>query len=351
MESVPVYQTLAVAVLAGFVAFATTPVAGKLSLLLGMLDRPSGRKLHASVVPYLGGLGILAGWMVVFLRPDNARESMGLLVGMVVLTITGFLDDRYDISAHLRLGIQISVAGGMIVSGVHLTVFEKLEIPGALVADPLMTMVWIVGMTNAFNFMDNMDGAAAGVGAIAAASFGVLGLIFGQQLVSVLGFALAGACLGFLRHNFHPARIFMGDTGSLPLGFCLAVLAIKVQFPGVDPIVAACVPLVVLGLFIVDSCVMAAGRLLRKEPLIGARLDHVTHRLLQSRIPIRTVALRLYLVAGVCGLTAVLMSIALPLIGSLIGLVAIGAAGRAVVSLLEMPILVVPPINDLQTVT
>lgn len=341
MEHVPIYQTLAVAVLAAAVAFATTPIAGKLALVLGMLDHPSGRKLHASVVPYLGGLGILAGWTVVFLRPDNARESIGLLAGMVVLMVTGFVDDRYDISAHLRLGIQVLVAGGMVASGVHITLFEKLELPGAVVADPLITMLWIVGITNAFNFMDNMDGAAAGVGGIAAASFGVLGLIFGQQLVSVMGFALAGACLGFLRHNFHPARIFMGDTGSLPLGFCLSILAIKVEFPGVHPLLAFSVPVVIVGMFIVDSAVMTFGRIARREPLIGARLDHVAHRLIQNCIPVRQIACRFYLCAGACGIFGIMLSVAGQAIGLVGVLVALVVAARATLWALALPPLAV----------
>lgn len=350
MEQMPIYQTLGVALIAAVVAFATTPVAGKLALMLGMLDRPSGRKIHAAVVPYLGGLGILAGWLVIFLRPDNARESAGLLAGMTVLMVTGFIDDRRDISAVLRLWIQVLVAAGMVFSGVQMTLFEKLGLPAATFADPLITMVWIVGITNAFNFMDNMDGAAAGVGGVAAASFGVLGLIFGQQLVSVMGFALAGACVGFLRHNFYPARIFMGDTGSLPLGFGLAVLAIKVQFPGVPPAIAFSIPLVVLGVFIVDTFVMAAGRVMRKERLIGARLDHVAHRMLQQHIPVRTVAYRLYAAAALSGVTGILMSVSLPLVSSVLGVTVAAAAVRIGVNILHMPTLVYPSTTDLEPV-
>ncbi|MDQ3986526.1 MAG: undecaprenyl/decaprenyl-phosphate alpha-N-acetylglucosaminyl 1-phosphate transferase [Actinomycetota bacterium] len=294
--------TVGVGVVAALVTLGTTPVVGRLARVLGMHDAPDDRKLHQSLVPYLGGMAILAGWIVAFLTPGTFAQSAVLLGSMTVLGIVGFVDDRYDISPHLRLGVQVAIACLAYAGGIRMTPTEITAL------DFLLTVLWLVGMTNAFNFMDNMDGLATGVGGIAALFLGLSGIIFGQQLVSVLGFGLAGACLGFLRHNFHPARIFMGDTGSLPLGFGLAALAIKVKFPGVHPLIAFAVPVVILGLFLIDTTVMALGRAARREPLIGGRLDHLSHRLLKKELPVRRVAVRMYGAAVALGCSALLMA-------------------------------------------
>jgi UDP-GlcNAc:undecaprenyl-phosphate GlcNAc-1-phosphate transferase len=317
--------TLVVAGTAAAISYAATPLAGRLAGVLSMEDRPSGRKTHARVVPYLGGLGILSGWLVAFASADVLKESTVLLVGMAILLVVGFLDDRHDISERLRLGVQIGVAVMAYAGGIRMSPLDNVTGIDIAAIDMAVTVLWIVGMTNAFNFMDNMDGLAAGVGAIAALSLGVVGIAFGQQLVCLLGFGLAGACAGFLRHNFHPARIFMGDTGSLPLGFGLAVLAVKTEFPGVHPQIAFAVPVIILGLFVLDTTVMTLGRVLRREPVVGARLDHVSHRLLQKDLPVRAVALRMYAAAAACGAYGIAVSVA----GTAGAAVLVGAAAVA----------------------
>nr|MDQ3916853.1 undecaprenyl/decaprenyl-phosphate alpha-N-acetylglucosaminyl 1-phosphate transferase [Actinomycetota bacterium] len=320
--------TLLVAGVAAAISFAVTPLAGRLAGILDMEDRPSARKVHGRVIPYLGGLGILTGWLVAFVTADALKESAVLLAGMTILCVVGFVDDRHDISERLRLVVQVGVAVMVFAGGIRMSPLDNVSGIQSDVIDLVLTVVWIVGITNAFNFMDNMDGLAAGVGGIAAASLGIVGVVFGQQLVSLLGFGLAGACAGFLRHNFHPARIFMGDTGSLPLGFGLAVLAVKADFPGVHPHLAFAVPVIVLGLFVLDTTVMTLGRILRREPVIGARLDHVSHRLLQRDLPVRAVALRLYAAAAACGGFGIAVAVAqLPLAAALVALAVVAFAG------------------------
>ena len=294
--------TVGVGAVAAGVAFGATPVVARLAGILGMHDRPADRKLHSGLVPYLGGIAILAGWIVAFLTPGAFAESLVLVACMAALALMGFADDRWDLNPHLRLVAQVALACGAYAGGIRMTPTEMV------VADFLLTVLWLVGMTNAFNFMDNMDGLAAGVGGIGALFLGLSGMLFGQKLVMILGLGLAGSCLGFLRHNFHPARIFMGDTGSLPLGFGLAALAIKVEFPGVHPLVAFAVPVVTLGLFVLDTCVMAIGRVKRGEPLVGGRLDHLSHRLLEMGYEVKSVALRMYGAAAALGLTGLLIS-------------------------------------------
>ena len=294
--------TVAVALVAGLVSTGITPVVARLAGILGMEDRPADRKIHSSVIPYLGGFAILTGWVVAFLTPGTFAESVVLVACMGALGVLGFVDDKRDISPHLRLWIQVGLACAAFLGGIRMSPTDIYLVDFAL------TVGWLVGMTNAFNFMDNMDGLAAGVGGIGALFLGITGVLSGQKLVSLLGFALAGSCLGFLKHNFHPARIFMGDTGSLPLGFGLATLAIKLEFPNVHPLVAFAVPVTILGLFVLDTTVMTVGRILRDEPLIGARLDHLSHRMLQRSLPVPGVALRLYAVAGLLGCAGVAVS-------------------------------------------
>ncbi|MDQ3981670.1 MAG: undecaprenyl/decaprenyl-phosphate alpha-N-acetylglucosaminyl 1-phosphate transferase, partial [Actinomycetota bacterium] len=211
--------TVFVGCVAAAVSYAATPLAGRLAGVLSMEDRPSARKVHGRVIPYLGGLAILAGWAVAFATADAFKESAVLLAGMAILLVVGFLDDRHNLSEKLRLGIQVGVAVMAFGGGIRMSPLDNVVGVQSDVVDLAITVLWLVGMTNAFNFMDNMDGLAAGAGGIAAVALGILGIVFGQQLVALLGFGLGGACFGFLRHNFHPARIFMGDTGSLPLGF------------------------------------------------------------------------------------------------------------------------------------
>ncbi|MDQ4026137.1 MAG: undecaprenyl/decaprenyl-phosphate alpha-N-acetylglucosaminyl 1-phosphate transferase [Actinomycetota bacterium] len=335
--------TLLVACVAAGVSFAATPLAGRLAGILDMRDRPSARKVHGRVIPYLGGLGILAGWLVAFVTADAMKESAVLLAGMTILCAVGFVDDRYDISERLRLVVQVGVAVMVFAGGIRMSPLDNVTGIQSDVLDLVLTVLWIVGITNAFNFMDNMDGLAAGVGGIAAASLGIVGVVFGQQLVSLLGFGLAGACVGFLRHNFHPARIFMGDTGSLPLGFGLAVLAVKADFPGVHPHIAFAVPVIVLGLFVLDTTVMTLGRILRREPVIGARLDHVSHRLLQRDLPVRAVALRLYGGAGLCGTLGVVVAVAQPRMAAALVALALVCFAGLTAGIVRWPIMQVAP--------
>jgi UDP-GlcNAc:undecaprenyl-phosphate/decaprenyl-phosphate GlcNAc-1-phosphate transferase len=331
--------TVGVGVIAALVTVGATPVVARLAGVLRMHDTPADRKLHQALVPYLGGIAILAGWVVAFLTPGALAESAVLLISMTVLCTMGFIDDRFDINPHLRLGVQVVIACVAYWGGIRMT---PTEIAGL---DFVLTVVWLVGMTNAFNFMDNMDGLASGVGGIGALFLGLSGAMFGQRLVSVLGFGLAGACFGFLRHNFHPARIFMGDTGSLPLGFGLAALAIKVEFPGVHPLIAFAVPVVILGLFVIDTTVMTLGRVSRREPLVGGRLDHLSHRLLQKQLPVREVAVRMYAVAVILGLAGLGLSVLPNVLGALLLAVVLALCFRGAARMLATPVMRGLPAN------
>ncbi|MPZ67934.1 MAG: hypothetical protein GEU71_00195 [Actinobacteria bacterium] len=277
------------------VAFGTTaaltPVVRWVALRGGMSDDPSRRRLHQVTTPTMGGIAILAGWLLATAISGRGGDLWALLVCAGALGVMGFIDDRFHLDEHLRLVLQVLIAGFAWGHGFGLELFGT---PGL---NLIVSLLWLVGITNAFNFMDNMDGLASGAGAVAATTLAALGLFAGDIGIAFVAIALAGALAGFLPHNFHPARIFMGDTGSLPLGFALAALGARLSTDGLHPFVATAIPVAVLGIFVFDTSLMAIGRVIRREPVIGARMDHTSHRLLGTGLPVRAVALRLYLVS------------------------------------------------------
>jgi len=177
--------------------------------------------------------------------------------------------------------------------------------------DSLLTVLWIVGITNAMNMLDNMDGLLAGVSAVIAAFFTVLAAINGQYLVSLLSAAVLGACLGFLFWNLNPASVFMGDSGSMFLGFLLACIAIKLRFIGQTPAVSWMVPVIVMGLPIFDTTLVTLSRLRRgKNPLTSPGKDHSSHRIANHGFSKREAVMILYLVSGALGVIAIIASVA-----------------------------------------
>ncbi len=292
------------------VAFAITafltPVVRWGALRRGMSDDPSGRRLHQVTTPTMGGIAILAGWLLAIAISGRGGDLWALLVCSGALGVMGLIDDRFHLDEHLRLVLQVLIAGFGWGHGFGLELFGN---PGL---NLVVSLLWLVGITNAFNFMDNMDGLASGTGAVAATTIAALGLFAGDLGVAFVAIALAGAMAGFLPHNFHPARIFMGDTGSLPLGFALAALGTHLSTDGLHPFVATAIPVAVLGTFVFDTSLMAIGRIIRREPVIGARMDHTSHRLLSTGLSVRDVTLRLYMVSVLYSLIGLTLAILPP---------------------------------------
>ncbi len=285
-----------------------TPLALRLALRGRFLDLPGEHKGHTSPVPYLGGLAIVLSFAMVMaiaatLRPPSSRldELVAILVVGVMLSVVGFLDDRKSLSPWIRLALEI--AGALVVwrTGAGLELFPNDAL------DALFTVVWVVGITNAFNLLDNMDGLSAGVAAVGAGWFFVIAAANGQYLVAGLAAALAGCALGFLRHNFHPARIYMGDAGSLFLGFMLAVLGVKLRFPGPTNVMFL-VPVLVLLMAILDTTLVTVCRLRTgRSPMQGGR-DHMSHRLVFIGIPVPVAVALIYSGAVGSGLIALVVS-------------------------------------------
>jgi UDP-GlcNAc:undecaprenyl-phosphate GlcNAc-1-phosphate transferase len=271
-----------------------TPLALRLATRRQLFDHPTATKGHKSPVPYLGGLAIVSAFSVVIagaalLRPPVARldELLIVLAVALVLSFVGFLDDLRNLSPLIRLAVEVGAGLAVWWTGIGVELFAAPAVNAAF------TVLWVVGITNAFNLLDNMDGLSAGVAAIGAGWFFVIGAVNGQFLVAGLAAALAGCALGFLRHNFHPARIYMGDAGSLFLGFMLAVIGVKLRFDG-QTSVTFLVPMLVLGIAILDTALVTVCRLRAgKSPFQGG-LDHTSHRLVFIGIPVPVAVALIY---------------------------------------------------------
>lgn len=309
MNDLPIWAYPAVFGAAGLLSWLLVPLATKVAIKRDILDRPGGYKLQTDPVPYLGGLAIVLAFSAIVLiaaliRPpvSGFEELATILIGGAVLSLTGLLDDIKGLNPFLRLGVMIAVAVGVISTGVEVRLLD-----GGGPLDMALTLVWIVGLTNAFNLLDNMDGLSAGIATIGALSLAMIAAVNGQFLVGALAAALAGCAVGFLRHNFHPARVYMGDAGSLFLGFVLAVLAIKLRFAGPRQ-VTAFVPLIVFALPILDTTLVTITRLIHgRNPLAGGR-DHLSHRLQLLGLSVRPAVMTLYVAAAVLGWTGLIMS-------------------------------------------
>lgn len=285
------------------------PLARRVALRTGVVDQPHARKIHANPVPLLGGAAIYGGFVLALLFFGDRfyiRELVGILLGATLVSLFGLVDDRWGMNAYIKLGGQIFAAVVMILSGIQVNLF-----PLTPWLDWLITLVWVVGITNALNLLDNMDGLSGGVTTVAASFFLLLAAIGEppQVLVGAMAAALVGACIGFLRYNLNPATIFMGDTGSLFLGFLLAALAIKLRFPSNVPWITWMVPLAVLFVPILDTSLVFVSRLRRgKNPLTTPGKDHISHRLVALGLTRREAVLVCYLIGCAAGLVAIYIS-------------------------------------------
>jgi len=304
--SAPLYLGIFIVALA--LTWAGMPVALRVAMRLAIVDRPGGYKTQRSPVPYLGGVVIVIGFSLAVLAaaalaPEGVplEELAILMAAGVGLSLMGLADDLWGLNPYFRLAVE-ALAGVLVaVSG------SGVELFGHPTANMVLTVVWIAGVTNAFNLLDNMDGLSAGIAGIAASAFFLIAILHGQYLIAALAAALAGCALGFLRHNFHPARIYMGDAGSLFLGFLLAVIGVRLRFDA--PVqITFLVPVLVLGVALFDTALVVYSRLRHgRNPFVGGR-DHVSHRLVHIGLPVPAAVVLIYAGAFALGWLAVLMS-------------------------------------------
>ncbi len=304
-----IYLALVVAFVASILL---TPLVKRLAYRLGAVDKPNYRKVHDHVMPRLGGLAIFVAFLigVVILRPMD--ESMiAILIGSFVIIVTGVLDDMYEISPKAKLLGQTLAAAIVIFFGDIQIEFINLPFGGELnfgyLSIPL-TLIWIIGITNAINLIDGLDGLAAGVSTIALLTLAAMAAIMGNVFVLAIALLLAASSSGFLFYNFHPAKIFMGDTGSLFLGFMISVLAL-LGFKNVA-FVSLVIPIIMLGVPISDTFFAIVRRLLNKQPPFSPDKSHLHHRLMSIGFTHRQTVLIIYGIAAMFGLAAIIFSMA-----------------------------------------
>jgi UDP-GlcNAc:undecaprenyl-phosphate GlcNAc-1-phosphate transferase len=311
-------------VIAWVVTFAMIRVAPR----IGFVDRPGHRKIHSNPKPLGGGVAIFLGvvlpllavvvgaWVIRDLGQftpylGGVRKQTGLAVGVILamtaMHVMGLWDDRKALGPYVKLFVQLSIVALLVV-------FTELRALTALgpVASVVVTVLWIGAITNAFNFLDNMDGLSAGIGTVASTAFLVTALLIGQWFVAGMLAMLIGALLGFLWFNFPPAKIFMGDSGSLLIGLLLGILTVRTTFlpkdrPWGAGWYAVFAPVIVLAVPLYDLIVVSAIRLSRgKSPFVGDT-NHFSHRLVARGMSRRTAVLCLYLITAATSVAAIIL--------------------------------------------
>ncbi|MCL4805542.1 MAG: undecaprenyl/decaprenyl-phosphate alpha-N-acetylglucosaminyl 1-phosphate transferase [Anaerolineae bacterium] len=296
---------LVVFLIAMTVTLAGIPWVRRAAIAMGFVDLPSQRKAHRTPTPLLGGTAIFIGAIigVLLIYGGNPQPTViGVVLAASVVALTGLIDDYRPLPAWAKLGGQL--LGFLILA--YFGIRVRLPVPDFV--NYAITLIWLLGITNAINFLDNMDGLSAGISAVSSSFILLLALINGQFLVGALAAGLLGACLGFLRYNFPPAQIFMGDVGSLFLGFLLAVLGIQLRFPANSNFVTWMVPVFILGLPIFDMVLVVTSRIRRGLSPNTPGKDHISHRLVRLGFSSREAVLILYLISGVLGMMALFIT-------------------------------------------
>ena len=309
------YSLLLLALCSFLLSLALTPLIRRLFTRIGLMDYPSARKLHAQPIPSAGGVAILlayigAIWIYAILQPvavGTLRPGvlLNLLPAVAVVFATGLADDIFGLKPWVKVLGQLTAAGLAYSSGVHFTgIGGHLNYPWFNLP---ATLIWLIACSNAFNLIDGVDGLATGVGLFATLTIFLEGLAHGQTALALAAAPLAGALLGFLRYNFNPASIFLGDSGSLPVGFLLGCFGVMWSEKPAT-LLGMTAPFMALSLPLLDTAVAIIRRFLRHQPIFGADRNHIHHRLLDQGMSPRRVALVLYAVCGFAAALSLLQS-------------------------------------------
>lgn len=280
-----------------------TPVAREAAIKFNIVDRPDGRlKNQSEPIPYLGGLAIYISFLLSLAITFNfSNEVLGLLLSGTIIVLLGLIDDFGVLSPKVKFLGQIIATLVLIKSGIKIDIMFFPEW-----FDVLLTFFWIIGITNAFNIIDVMDGLSAGIAAIATFILFIVALINGNPLIAVFTIALTGSLIGFLKYNFHPARIYMGDTGSMFIGFMISALAMIGKYTLFNKI-GILVPLVILGIPVFDTLFVMYIRYRRGLSMFKGSNDHFALRLRRWRLSVRQTVLLSYLTGAILGLCALLI--------------------------------------------
>ena len=322
-----VFMLLAMAV-AAVVSFASTPLVKTLAYKVGAIDVPKdNRRMHKVPIPRLGGLAIFLAFLLsVLVFAEIDRQMQGILLGAVMIVILGVMDDIMALKALPKLLVQIAAAAVAVYHGCVIQFFSNPNVFSETTYINLgwlsypVTIIWIVAITNAVNFIDGLDGLAAGVSAISTAALTVIALMVAETNVAIILSALFGACLGFLPYNMNPAKIFMGDTGATFLGFMLATLSVTGLFK-MYAIISFAVPFLILGVPIFDICFAFLRRIAKGQSPMTADRGHFHHRLIDMGFSQKQSVAIAYMLTAILGLAAVLLTSS----GELKALILIGA--------------------------
>src|SRR5271165_3802624 len=299
---------------AGLLAFFIALVASlTLTVRVRMVDLPGPRKVHLQPIPLLGGLAMYVAVVLAILFAFHAparAQIAGILAGATLVAAVGIMDDRGLLHHQIKLFVAMPLAAViLLLSGVHAQVFSLL-VGGRTgdVLDAALTIVWVVGITASFSILDHMDGLCAGIAAMASIFFAMIAYLNGQTLVTTLAAAVLGAAAGFLRWNFKPAKIFMGDGGAMFLGFLMATLGLKLRVENATTAASWLAPLLILGVTIFDTTLVTISRSRRGLlPFATPGKDHAAHRLANLGLGQRGAVLAMYLAGAVCGCAAILI--------------------------------------------
>lgn len=302
--------------LAGLLSFWLTPHVSEFAHKVGAMDIPQdGRRMHKKPTPRMGGLAIFMGFMAALLTFGTLDiQMLSVLLGAMIIVVLGIFDDIVALGAKFKFCIQVIAAAiPVCIGGLKIEFFTSFNpfsdnpyFSLGYLAIPV-TIIWIVGITNAVNLIDGLDGLAAGVSSIAALTMLAVGLLTNEVMVAITMAAIAGSCLGFLPYNFNPAKIFMGDTGSTFLGFMLATMSIEGFFK-FYAVISFAVPFLILGLPIFDTASAIARRLLAGRSPMSPDRGHVHHKLVDMGFNVKQAVAILYAISGTLGLAAVILT-------------------------------------------
>ena len=278
-----------------------TPRAAALATRLGMLDQPSAQRHHARSTPYLGGLAVAGGLATVgVVVASTSGELLVILLAAAVLGALGLVDDRDGgVGPVVKVTVEVGCGLALWAVGIRAGLF------GVYGLDLVVTVTWVVVVTNAVNMIDNMDGLSSGIATLASLTFFLIAAQQGDYLLASLALALAGATLGFLRYNFPPASVFLGDAGTLMIGFLLAAIGLQLDLVGDAGFVRAAIPVLILAVPLFDMVLGVVGRSLEAKPFYVGGTDHSSHRLARNGLPAWQVAAAIYAVQVACCAVAI----------------------------------------------
>lgn len=299
------------AIIALAISLVLVPWVGKLAIMIGAVDKPNARKVHTRIMPRMGGLAIyISFFTVLFFSHEMTQQLIGLFLGGTILIIVGIIDDKMDMPAKVKLLGQILAACVVVYFGVRVdfatNIFQGKPFFLSVFSIPV-TIIWIVGIINAVNLIDGLDGLAAGISVIAAVTMAIVGYASQQYLMASMAMILIGATLGFLRYNFNPAQIFMGDTGSMFLGYNLAVFAVMGVAKSFT-VLSFVTPILVLAIPILDTLFAIIRRKMNHKPIFKPDKNHLHHCLLNYGFSHRDTVLIIYAVSAVLSLCGLIMT-------------------------------------------